>query len=35
MAKIIRRAWTGLGPTGKRIRHISFGYDLCLRPARR
>ena len=22
MAKIIRRAWTSLGPTGKRIRHV-------------
>jgi hypothetical protein len=27
MAKIITRVWTSRGPTGKRVRHVSFGYD--------
>jgi hypothetical protein len=28
MAKIITRVWTGRGPTGKRVRHVSNGYDV-------
>ncbi len=28
MAKIIRRIWTAEGPTGKRVRHVAFGYTL-------
>jgi hypothetical protein len=28
MAKIITRVWTSRGPTGKRARHVSYGYDV-------
>jgi hypothetical protein len=28
MAKIIRREWTMRGPTGKRVRHVAYGYTL-------
>lgn len=28
MAKIITRVWTSRGPTGKRVRHVSYGYDV-------
>jgi hypothetical protein len=28
MAKIITRVWTSRGPTGKKIRHVSYGYDV-------
>ncbi len=28
MAKIIRRIWTSQGPTGKRVRHVAYGYTL-------
>lgn len=28
MAKVIRRVWTGEGPTGKRVRHVAYGYTL-------
>jgi integrase len=28
MAKIITRVWTSRGPTGKRTRHVSYGYDV-------
>ncbi len=28
MAKIIRRIWTSQGPTGKRARHVAYGYTL-------
>src|SRR6476660_6176443 len=28
MAKIIRRDWTSDGPTGRRVRHVAFGYTL-------
>ena len=28
MAKIIRRVWSSRGPTGKRVRHVSYGYDV-------
>ncbi|PYM44380.1 MAG: hypothetical protein DME16_21105 [Candidatus Rokuibacteriota bacterium] len=27
MAKIITRVWTSRGATGKRVRHVSYGYD--------
>ena len=28
MAKIIRRTWTSTGPTGRRVRHVAYGYTL-------
>jgi len=28
MAKIIKRAWTSAGPTGKRVKHVAYGYTL-------
>jgi hypothetical protein len=28
MAKIITRVWTSRGPTGKKIRHVSYGDDV-------
>jgi hypothetical protein len=28
MAKIIRRTWPSAGPTGKRVRHVAYGYTL-------
>jgi integrase len=28
MAKIITRVWSSRGPTGKRTRHVSYGYDV-------
>jgi hypothetical protein len=28
MAKIIRRTWTTQGPTGKKVRHVAYGYTL-------
>jgi integrase len=30
MAKIIKRTWTRQGPTGRRVRHVGFGYTLML-----
>lgn len=34
MAKIIRRVWTGPGPTGKRVRHVAYGYTLMVNGSR-
>ena len=34
MAKIIRREWTSDGPTGKRVRHVAFGYTLTVNGKR-
>jgi hypothetical protein len=34
MAKIIRRTWMTKGPTGKRVRHVAFGYTLMVNGAR-
>jgi len=28
MAKIITRVWTSRGATGKRVKHVSYGYDV-------
>jgi integrase len=28
MAKIIRRTWTTIGPTGKKVRHVAYGFRL-------
>jgi hypothetical protein len=28
MAKIIRRVWTSAGPTGRRVKHVAYGYTL-------
>ncbi len=28
MAKVIRRVWTGRGPTGRRVRHVAWGYQI-------
>lgn len=28
MARVIRRTWTSIGPTGKRIRRVGWGYTL-------
>ena len=28
MAKIITRTWTSRGPTGRRVRHVAYGYTL-------
>jgi integrase len=28
MAKIMTRVWTSRGPTAKKIRHVSYGYDV-------
>jgi integrase len=28
MAKIIRRVWTTQGPTGRKVRHVAYGYTL-------
>ena len=30
MAKIITRVWTSRGPTGKRVRHVSYGYHAMI-----
>jgi integrase len=27
MAKIVTRIWTSRGPTGKRVRHVAYGFD--------
>src|ERR1043165_1681948 len=34
MAKIIRREWTSDGPTGRRVRHVAFGYTLTVNGKR-
>src|SRR5438094_3197720 len=34
MAKIITREWTSRGPTGRRVRHVSYGYDLAVNGKR-
>jgi integrase len=28
MAKIVTRTWTSRGPTGRRVRHVAYGYDV-------
>lgn len=28
MAKIIRRTWTSPGSTGRKVRHVAYGYTL-------
>ena len=28
MAKVIRRVWTGRGPTGRRVKHVAWGYQI-------
>ena len=28
MAKIIRRIWTSQGPTGRKVKHVAWGYTL-------
>jgi integrase len=30
MAKIVTRVWTSRGPTGKRVRHVSYGYHAMI-----
>jgi hypothetical protein len=35
MAKIITRIWTSRGPTGKRVRHVSYGHDAHISTRRR
>jgi integrase len=30
MAKIITRVWTSRGPTGRRVRHVSYGYHAVI-----
>jgi integrase len=34
MAKIFRREWTSDGPTGRRVRHVAFGYTLTVNGKR-
>ena len=34
MAKIIRREWTSRGPTGNKVRHVSFGYTMMVNGKR-
>jgi hypothetical protein len=31
MAMIIKRTWTSQGPTGRRVRHVAYGYTF-MRP---
>ena len=28
MAKVIRRVWTSRGPTGRRVKHVGWGYQM-------
>jgi hypothetical protein len=35
MAKIITRTWTSRGPTGRKVRHTSYGYDITPRGGKR
>jgi hypothetical protein len=28
MAKVIRRVWTGRGPTGRRVKRVTWGYQI-------
>jgi integrase len=35
MARIIRRVWAKKGPTGRRVRHVSYGYHLILPNGKR
>lgn len=28
MAKVIRRVWTSRGPTGRRVKHVAWGYQI-------
>src|SRR5882672_1318407 len=30
MAKIIKRTWMSQGPTGRKVRHVAYGYTLML-----
>ena len=34
MAKIIRRVWRSEGPTGRRVRHVAYGYTLMVNGRR-
>jgi hypothetical protein len=34
MAKIIRRIWTTKGPTGKKVRHVAYGFTLMVNGKR-
>ncbi len=34
MAKIIRRIWTSAGPTGKRVKHVAYGFTLMVNGKR-
>src|SRR5262245_49428935 len=34
MPRIITREWTSRGPTGRKVRHVSYGYQLMVNGAR-
>jgi len=34
MAKIVQRVWTTRGPTGKRVKHVAWGYTLMVNGTR-
>jgi integrase len=34
MAKIIRRIWTTIGPTGRKVRHVAYGFTLMVNGKR-
>src|SRR5262249_59600696 len=32
--KVITREWTSRGPTGRRVKHVAFGYDVTINGRR-
>jgi integrase len=34
MARVFRREWTAAGPTGRRVRHVAYGYTLMVNGQR-